>query len=334
MKTYVRSHNNKIAGIIPTCINFQNSFRNTDLYLPFDHWALPINKNYIAIERSITECINAGCRTIWIVCSKDTKNIIRYRLGDYVRGYKTGGQYIIYPEKHFYMDGNDSQQISIPIYYILQHPTDKLNKRTNIIWQVIYGAWRVYQITTAFSYCFVPDKYYITFPTSITQPIGEGKNYKKHRSLENVFISAPFEVGFKTIKKYTIKDDKLLPFSITHQELKIMKDAYYLKEEEYRREDFFDKQENKSKPYYYYFSDIMKDIEIKNIIESPWFYDIRKWANYTKFLLSQEGKKFHKPLKVFPDSKWLSNIGVDYEEEMLEPFLFDTEATVDKDTEL
>lgn len=333
MKTFVRSHNNKIAGIIPTCIDIHKSFKNTDLFLPFDHWALPINKNYIAIERSITECINAGCRTIWIVCSKDIKNIIRYRLGDCVRGYKTGRNYIIYPEKHYYMGASDSQQISIPIYYILQHPTDIINNRINVVWQIIYGAWRVYQITTAFSYCFIPDKYYITFPTSITKPTGEGKNYKKHRSLENVFISALF-VFPHGVKKFTIKDDKLLPFSITHQELKTMKDNYYLKEEEYRRESFFDKQGKNNKSYSYFFSDIMKDIEIKNIIESPWFYDIRQWRNYTKFLLSEEGKKFHKPQKVFTDRKWLSDIGVDYEEELLEPFLFDTEANIDKDPEL
>lgn len=63
-----------LAGIIPVAIV------PLDFKMPWNDALMPIAPNFCAIERSVYECAQAGCETIWIICNSEIIPLMRRRV--------------------------------------------------------------------------------------------------------------------------------------------------------------------------------------------------------------------------------------------------------------
>lgn len=200
--TKLGSFHEHLAGIIPM------AGPKLELGFPWDDALTPIGKNFFAIERSVFECVLAGCHTIWIVCPFDMQVAVRQRLGDYVRdpaGLRKG-----LPTKADFEDINQIfANTEIPIFYIRLPPEDELLRRS-FAWNIIYAMHCVQKTDRAVSFLLNPEKYYICFPHSL---------YPIHFLARKRKIIRQSDFFFVRHKGKTVCDGELLGFTIRHMEL-------------------------------------------------------------------------------------------------------------------
>ena len=169
-----------LAGIIPA------ECQPLDFDMPWNDSLIPINKGYLAIERSVVECAYAGCETIWIVCSRETSPFIRHRIGDWIHDPVINVKVM----KNVFAPSERLKQI--PIFYIPIHPKDK-QKRTGLAWSILYGYNRAHNISRLFSRWSTPSKYYVSFPHGVYKP----SQLQKKRG----FISSPNSICLLLIQQ-------------------------------------------------------------------------------------------------------------------------------------
>ena len=140
---------------------------------------LPIADNYTLLDAAVVECAYAGCDTIWIVCNDDTEPLLRHRVGDFIED----------PSYYYYNTSkNLDHRKRIPIFWIPQHPKDR-DKRDCLSWSVIYGALSVFKVCSGISKWMMPDKYYVSFPYGVVDPM-ETINFRRaYRSDKNFYMT-------------------------------------------------------------------------------------------------------------------------------------------------
>jgi hypothetical protein len=276
-------------GIIP--INSQPM----DFEFPWPDCLVPINKNYLAIERAVVECAYAGCNSIWLICPQKFLPLIRYRLADIV-------------QDPIYLDRwRESSYLPIPIYYLSVHPKDK-NKRDSTMWNMLYGCSTARYAAGVISRKVIPTRYYVCFPNSVYDP----KILRPHR-LE-IAKSKRFLVSYNG---KTALDGEQMGFTITNQDVKFLIKEFRTQATGYRdvsSPKIDGKWATKSLPIEERWSgrfSTIKDIigslppidKETSIVNLDWFYSIDTFDGLCDYLGSENRKVLERPEKILVKSK-------------------------------
>tara|TARA_Y100000593_G_scaffold12569_2_gene23152 strand:+ start:13283 stop:14185 length:903 start_codon:yes stop_codon:yes gene_type:complete len=287
-----------LSGIIPV------SGIETDFGVEWPDCLMPLAANYAAVERSIVECAAAGCENIWIIANDDIAPLLKYRLGDYVRD-----PYSI--KEGAYKKFPDLNWRSIPIYYVPINPKDR-GKIDCYGWGILYGALSAYHICRRFSRWAIPDRYYVSFPLSVYDPMCS----EKHRS--DISSSRPF---YFSKNGRTIADGEMLGFTFNGEDFKRFRKNLRQHSRGFSGENLLDGKypQEKLPPEKRYAarnftldkvfqSAILKEAKVA---ELPWQYDITDWEGYCEFLGSPERAQIERPSKKILSFHKLNKIGED-----------------------
>lgn len=275
-----------LAGIVPV------SAQPLDFKMPWSDALMPINKDYLAVERAVYECAIAGCETIWVVCHKETTPLIRYRLGDFILdptlNFKTLNQFVKKPDQHLKR---------VPIYYLPIHPKDR-GVRDGLTWSIIYGYKKAYHVSRLFSRWCTPSKYYVSFPFGVYSPSNVRAVRKDISSNKSIFLRSP--------EGKTAKDGEYLGFSFDTWEYSKYRKSFLDAEnrrwkngkwengkfigEELPMEDRF----NGSSITLETFLE-NADVNEENTHDISWYYNIDSWEKYCSFLGSEQHKYLRRP---------------------------------------
>jgi len=278
-----------LAGIIPV------AGQALDFNMPWHDCLMPINKDYLAIERSVVECAAAGANTIWIVCNDDMQPLIRYRLGDYA-------QDPVYVNRSFERHRSEHQRV-IPIYYVPIHARDR-NKRDCLGWSVLYGAWTASRITSALSAWLKSEKYYVSFPYGVYNPFMLRDFRKNIRADKRVVLS-------KEDKK--VFNNEYLGFTFDHSDYLKLKEEVKVKSTGLFRDEERTSRLSIDERFSYRFFELNEVFESLDddyeTIEVEEYHNIGDWRSYTKFL-SSAGDKFNRPKSIINYKEW-NGMGID-----------------------
>ena len=264
-----------LAGIIPV------SGIESDFNMPWHDCMMPIGPNYLAIERAVVECANAGCETIWIVCKNDMQPLLKNRLGDYV-------QDPVWVVRRYEYNKREHQKI-IPIFYVPLHPRD-IKKRECVSWSILHGAHVATHISANMSKWLKPDKFYVSFPCGVYRPSPVRESRKLISNKEGFFF---------VNEKQTVKDGKFLGFTFNFEDYKIS--AEWMKKQTIK--------DNKPiKKFSLEESFQFLDFENSSFVEIENYWSIDNWENYCDYI-STEGEKMKRPSKFVLVSKELNGIG-------------------------
>lgn len=272
-----RKGNTNLAGIVPVA-----GYKVEDFKFPWHDCLMPLNKNYLAVEHSVMQCADAGCKIVWVVCNDDMQPLIRHRLGDRVRD-----RHSITRTKWV----KDRPIREVPIMYVPIHPNDR-NKRDCLAWSVAYGADQADRISHGISSWLRPTRFFVSWPFGVTSDM----DAIVHRSRINVEDNIMF-----THKGKTVCDGEFLPFSFSREDMRRFKKDIRERGTGLRTLESRDG----NKPYYHelpeeeqYSARFFSHDEIFNIdeiaparmIEVDWYHNISTWDGYSKFIGSKEAR--------------------------------------------
>jgi len=201
MESLIKSDNTvyHLAGIVPV------AGQPLDFNMPWPDAMMPIAQDYLAVEKSIWECVLAGCSTVWIVCHMGTIPLLRKRIGDTV----------VRPISVNISERDDAKLSSrVNIYYIPVHPKDR-DRRDSIGWSVLYGANRAYCLCKMISKWVTPEKFFCSFPYGVI----DDDTIKNNRKL----LLSPKQVIFSNLGK-TVKDGIYINFTFDANDFKKARD--------------------------------------------------------------------------------------------------------------
>ena len=181
-----------LAGVIPLAGSKDN------LNLPWPDYLQPLSEGYLALERSVLECANAGCDSIWIVCNDDVSPLVRKRIGDYVLSPR-------YLEEKRFVKRKDYHQRWIPVYYTPISVSDR-QRRDCLGWSILHGSLTAFQVSDKISKWTRPTKYFVSFPHGIYNT----ENIKSYRDA----IRGPGTFSFSHNEK-TVRDGLYLGFTFS-----------------------------------------------------------------------------------------------------------------------
>jgi len=284
-----------LAGIVPI------AGQPLDYNFPWHDSLQPIAPDYLAVERAVLECADAGCETIWVICNDDMQPLIKYRLGDYVHD----------PIKYYNAFAHlpKDKQKPIPIFYVPVHPKDR-DKRDCLAWSVLYGAMSAYWVSKQISKWTIPDKYYVAFPYGIYPPEFVKSFRKKISSKKNICIS---------YEGLTVKDGEYLGFSFDSDDFIVCRRK--LREEgtgikvpgaEYTKADTLPIEERWSARYFS-LDKVFEPVILNDMISIPWYYNIDNWEGLCNYLSSEQRKDMKRPSKDILGYHQSNKIGVDDE---------------------
>ena len=279
-----------LAGIIPV------AGQPLDFSMPWHDCMMPIGEDYLAVERSVVECANAGCDTIWIVCNDDMQPLIRHRLGEYV-------QDPVWVLRRFEYDQGEHKK-PIPIYYVPIHPKDR-KKRDCLSWSVLYGAWTAKRITSALSNLLASEKYYVSFPYGVYEPESVRPMRKD--------ISSPHPF-FLTNNDKTVIDGEYLGFTFDNEVYaKLTSEVREKSTGLYRDKERTEKLSLDERFSYRNFTvaDVFGslDLEGSKVEEVSNYYNIDNWQSYCKYMGASE--TLQRPGKSILNYKEWNGIGID-----------------------
>ena len=285
-----------LVGIVPV------AGQPLDFNFPWHDCLQPIGENYLAVERAVTECAYAGCKTVWIVCHDDMQPLIRYRLGDYV-------QDPVYLHRNFNPGKVYYHRKPIPIQYVPIHPKDR-DRRDCLAWSVLYGAQAAYWTSIQISRWLTPDKYYVAFPYGAYEP----EFLREHRGL----IRSD-ETFFLSHEGKTIKDGEHLGFTFNEEQfIKYRRDLRKKGTSSHAMIDGQMKRLPAAESWsarYFSLDEVFGSaiIDGQNVVELPWYYNIGSWQGLRSFLGSD--KILERPSKHMLSAKGLEKIGEINDEE-------------------
>jgi len=279
------SHAFHLAGIVPV------GGAKLDFNMPWHDSMMPVAKNFLAVERAVEECAQAGCETIWIICHKEMQPLLRHRLGDWV----------IDPAslwRHKFIRFATEEQIEIPIYYIPIHPKDR-DRRDCLSWSVLYGIQRAYHISMLLSKWVAPRKYYISFPYGI-YPVKDVYFSRSKISSDKVF--------YLSHKGKTVVDGKFLGFTIDAVGFAAFRrglrakgtgqweNAFWSEEDRTLKGDKIPL-ERRWSARHFSLTDVFGSamIEEGNILEIEDYYDLSNWEGYCEYIGSDFRKSVKRP---------------------------------------
>ena len=260
-----------LAGLIPL------AGHALDFRMPWHDSLMPIGPDYLAVERSVVECANAGCETIWIVCNDDIQPLIRNRIGDFI-------------EDPYYMDRSKYKKFpaearrQIPVFYTPIHPKDR-DRRDSLGWSAFHGALTSFIVSKKISKWLVPSRYYVCFPYGVYEP-SKIMDYRKKISHTNQF--------FLTYDGKSINTGDYLSFTMNSDEYKQY--VWNLKQScTGGNVDIKAKERWSSRNFTLDKIFGSANIEASNSYEIPWYYTIVSWGNYHAFLSSKESLEICRP---------------------------------------
>ena len=277
-----------LAGIIPV------SGIKTDFNMPWHESLMPVAPNYLAAERAVLECAYAGCETIWIVCADDTTPLLRYHIGEII-------QDPVYTYRHFELNKAEVRR-PIRIYYIPINIRD-INKRDNLGWSAIYGAYNSNKIISKISKHLAPERFWIAWPYGFSAP-SESRQIRKDLQRENVMLACGED---------SIQNGSYLGFSLDIAQVRqllsesrtrstglwvdpIIREKRHSKEERYSYRNFNLKKVFETLDYCNY--------NVRSVKE---YYSLDSWQNYCQFLSAKSDLK--KP-KILKSQEW-NEVGLD-----------------------
>lgn len=283
-----------IAGIIPV------AGQKLDFNMPWHDALMAIGQDYLAVERSVVECANAGCSSIWIVCNDDMQPLIRYRLGEMVQDPVWVVRQYEYNKKDF--------QRPIQIHYVPISARD-VNKRDCLSWSVLYGAKTAHKICGGLSKALVPDKFYVSWPYGYYAPTFVRKHRGHISSKRNFFLS---------FNGKTVVDGEYLGFTFDYDTLNELKDQVVVKSTGLWRDPSTRKDRLPIDERFSYknfkVEDVFGDLSVENNdkIELHNYWRIDSWESYCEYI-SEYGSKAKRPSEFILKYKEWNGIGVDYE---------------------
>ena len=306
MKLHQKTFN--LTGIIPV------AGQPLDFNFPWHDCLQPVAQNYLAVERAVEECSEAGCRSIWIVCNDDMQPLIRHRLGDYIYDVRSiwAGRFAPYPK---------DVRREVPIFYVPIHPNDR-DKRDCLVWSLIYGAWTADKVMTSLSQWVQPRKFYAAWPYGVMSPREITKSRRQLVSDKRVVFSHDNK---------TAADGEYLPFTFTQKDVRRWKNK--IREKEIRMWEYVGPENREPDDWSY---DYLKRhpieerytarwFKIEDIIDFPdlqeeeihlltWFYNISGWEGYCEYLGSEERKEIKNPGEVVKKYHEFNPVGKDWKE--------------------
>lgn len=272
-----------LAGIIPL------AHPPFDFEMPWHDCLMPIDKKFLAIERSVLECAIAGCETIWIVAHRDIIPLLRYKIGEKVldpASYRPFEKWASLFRKN------------TPIYYVAIHPKDR-DKRDGMMWSILYGAYLSKRICTNMSAYVSPKRYFVSFPYGVYDPFFL-RDFRTDLSSDKDF--------FISYEQKTVKDGEYLAFTFDEVQSKEMRKLFKLKATGYKdtspespRDKFNTPTkilpiEERWSGRFLSLEDIIGEIKTRNStleVEIDWYHNISSWENYRAYLSSNN--RFEKP---------------------------------------
>jgi len=277
MVEYNKTLRMHVAGIIPT------TGQKLDYGFPWPDCFQPIDKNLLAIEKSVIECAAVGCTSIWIIASRDILPLLQHRLGEGVRNLFNYGN----NDNNTFIAG---RKYNIPIYYVPTRPKDK-NTNETVVWNSLYCAKRVRSVGKSLSNWFKPLVYYFSFPYGIF-PIESLKNQRERiLSLERTTLS---------YNGRSVKTGDFLPCVLPERDLLWLLKSYRKKSISTLSEQSYKNIPLEQRTFNNILS--LKDVfgELPNndkevAIEVPWYHDISTWDGIRRYYSSRD--KFDFPIE-------------------------------------
>jgi hypothetical protein len=278
-----------LAGIVPV------AGQPLDFNFPWHDSMMPINIDYLAVERSVVECAYAGCETIWIICNDDMQPLIKHRLGEYI-------QDPVWVSRNYLVDRKGYQK-PISIHYVPIHPRDR-NKRDCLGWSVLYGAWTADRISSALSKWLRPDKYYVSFPYGVYDPEILRDFRKDISSKKNTFLY---------YNDQTVRNGKYLGFTFGREEYQLLSKEVKEKSTGIRNSDGT-RLSIEERFSYRKFSieEIFSSLEEKDVfgISLKEHYDINSWDKYCLYIKGCANKPSRPSSGILKYKEW-NGIGID-----------------------
>ena len=277
-----------LAGIIPI------SGVKTDFNMPWHESLMPIAPNYLAAERAVLECAYAGCETIWIVCPDDVTPLLRYHIGEIVED-------PVYTYRHFEFNKAEVKR-PIRIYYIPINIRD-INKRDNLGWSAIYGAYSSNKIISKISKHLAPERFWIAWPYGYSAP-PESRQIRKDLQRENVMLAHGED---------SIQSGSYLGFSLDIAQVKqLLSESRTRSTGLWVNPDTREKRYSKEERYSYRNFNLKKVFETLdycnyNVHSVKEYYSLDSWQNYCQFLSAKSDLK--KP-KILKSQEW-NEVGLD-----------------------
>lgn len=183
--------------------------KKLDYNLPWVDMLTLIHENYTIIEKSVFECLNAGCVCIWIVCDRSITPLMKERVGEWA--YNPTNSYKSFIPVRYNSKRVDKCLKHVPIYYIPLRLEDTFERYTknSVGWSVIHGFTMANYVTKRLTSHLIPDKFYVCFPYGMydCRETRIRKEQQITRS-ENVFY---------TFKGKSVMDKEYLPFYCSNQ---------------------------------------------------------------------------------------------------------------------
>ena len=262
-----------LAGIIPLT-GWNNSFD-----FPWPDYLQPLREGFLAVERSVYECANAGCDSIWVVCGDDIAPIVKSRLGDYVMSPR-------YFEEKDFVKNKRYHEKWIPIFYTPMTQKDR-DRRDSLGWSALHGALMAFQISDKMSQWVLPTKYFVSFPYGIY----DASIVKSHRDA----IRGP-ESFFLEHDDKTARDGKYLSFTFFPEDWPKFK--HHIKDQCTGGSRDMPIQERWSSRHFSL--DKIFNIDVISIdkkVEVPEYYDLDTWDNLQAYYRSE--MKIPRPTRQF-----------------------------------
>ena len=288
-----------VAGIVPV------SGLKLEFGFPWNPCLTPINKNFLAIEKSVIECAYAGCDNIWVVCNDDIEPLIRYRLGDYVED----------PIRYnLRVALSSTRRKRIPIYYVPLKYRD-VKRRNCLSWAVVHGAKVCEKVYRGISRRLNPKCYYVSFPLGI---------FDYHRIREHRKWMKKGRRLFMSHNNKTVKDNMFLSVALTEADISRIRNFILSK----GTGEFYNVEggalprarlpiEERNSACNFTLADCFSVINLEEAAEVnlDWHYTINSWPNYLDYMSSGQAREFSRPPDFFLPNRQLNPMSFETEQE-------------------
>lgn len=241
---------------------------------------MPLNINFTAIERAVTECAAAGCDSIWITVSREYLPLIRKVLGDYIHDplYYFNMRKVKYAADYLRR---------IPIFYCPMRIKD-IGLKDSEAFGIINSALCARKLSIKLSGYVEPMTYYAAFYDGVYQP----------------FVSMPLRDTIRKEKNFyysyngkSFKDGEPLAFTFNHEQLKACHEMVrnegtkkYKPLSEYKADnskwlELLPKEERYSATKFKLdkvFSSVTLDASHE--VKLRWFHNINTWEGYRAYV--------------------------------------------------
>ena len=271
-----------LAGIVPI------AGETLDFDMPWHDSLLPIAPGYLAVEKAVVDCAEAGCETIWVVCHNDTMPLLKHRVGDYVED-------PLYINRSFERFPSQVRR-RIPIYYVAVHPNDR-DRRDCLGWSVLYGAVVASDFVKGISRWLSPNKFFVSFPYGIVS----ASTLREHR--RDISSEDNFSLSYQGS---TVLDNEHLPFSFNMEQCN-----YLMKQLRANGTGrFVDYEWGKNKrdlpieeqysARFFTLEQVFQGLQFSQVVETPYYFNIDNWEHYRDYMA-------HKPEEIERPSKEILN---------------------------